>query len=570
MNSALLQSATMFAMAGAVMALSAYVTMWTGLLSFASVCFAAVGGYAFTYFTTHTHVGWELAIIIGIGLGAVAGLAVGRLFARLSSHWLALATVALMLITRVLAVNMGGVTGGSAGEPVPVTMTFMELLALLVITCGFLALLQRSKFGLAADATREDPDVAAALGVPITRVRLVAFAISGGIGAIGGAMEASQLAFINPDTFYVTLAVTIIASVVLGGAYVWLGPVVGAIVFTGLPVYISQYISQGQDIINGVLLVVIIVWLPGGLVDPTRWRRFRERRRARAVAIPPPSSMPVPELSGPEPSDERGMVAVIAPGRSPPGGPALSVDSMCKQFGGLSVLESVTFEIPSGTIFGIAGPNGAGKTTLLNLITGFGRPTSGKLRMGEVDATGFDARQMNHLGVARTFQNIRLFRGMTVREQVAAGQYGQRNASMLSSFAFLPVERADIREARRVADELLEFVGLAGGSERLAETLSYGDQRRLEIARALASGPKVLLLDEPTAGMNDADWRPIAELFGRLKDAGITVVVVEHNMRLIERYCDRVAVIAFGSVIADEVPYTCLRLPAVREAYFGK
>lgn len=251
-------------------------------------------------------------------------------------------------------------------------------------------------------------------------------------------------------------------------------------------------------------------------------------------------------------------------------GAALKVDSMCKRFGGLSVLESVTFEVPRATVFGIAGPNGAGKTTLLNLITGFGQPTSGRLHVGDVEATGFDARRINRLGVARTFQNIRLFRGLTAREQVATGHYANRKASMLASFACLPRERADLREARRLADELLDFVGLAHSAERLAETLSYGDQRRLEIARALATRPTVLLLDEPTAGMNDADWKPIADLFGRLKEAGTTVVVVEHNMRLIERSCDRVAVIASGSVIANEEPYSCLRLPEVRRAYFGK
>jgi branched-chain amino acid transport system ATP-binding protein len=249
---------------------------------------------------------------------------------------------------------------------------------------------------------------------------------------------------------------------------------------------------------------------------------------------------------------------------------AMAVQEISKRFGGLSVLSSVSFEVPEASVFGVAGPNGAGKTTLLNIITGFGRASSGRLMVGEVEATGFDALKISRLGIARTFQNIRLFRGLTVREQVAAGHYAHRKASMFSSFALLPVERRDAKATREVADQMLAFVGLTAVADRLAETLSYGDQRRLEIARALATKPSILLLDEPTAGMNDADWQPIAELFGRLRDGGTTVVVVEHNMRLLERACDQVAVIASGEVIAQDEPRACLRLPEVRKAYFGK
>jgi branched-chain amino acid transport system permease protein len=285
MNTALLQSATMFAMAGAVMALSAYVTLWTGLLTFSTVSFAAVGGYVSSYLIEYTSIGLVPSLLGGVAGGAIFGLVVGRLFTRLSSHWLALATVALMLITQVFATNLGKWTGGSTGEPVLLDLSMWQMFLILVIVCAVLALLRRSKFGLAADTTREDPDVAAALGVPVVRVHIIAFAVSGAIGALGGAMEASQLAFIDPNSFYINLAVTIIASVVLGGAYFWLGPVIGAIVFTGLPVYISQWISQGQDIINGAILLIIIIWLPGGLVDPIRWRRFQERRRMRASAV---------------------------------------------------------------------------------------------------------------------------------------------------------------------------------------------------------------------------------------------------------------------------------------------
>jgi branched-chain amino acid transport system permease protein len=277
----LLQSATMFAMAGAVLALSTYVKLWTGLLSFATVTFAAMGAFGSVWLYNETGLGlWGSVLVASLGSG-LFGLLVGRVFLKLSSHWLALATVALVLITRVFVVNLVDYTGGSAGEVVPYTITMPQMAIMLVLVCGLLYFLKRSKFGVAADTTREDPAVAAALGVPVARVKIIAFGLSGAIGGVGGAMQASQLSYVDPDTFYINLSVTIIASVVLGGAYHWFGSVIGAAVFTGMPVYISQYITEGQAIINGVLLLAIILFLPGGLIDPLRWRRLREKRSTR-------------------------------------------------------------------------------------------------------------------------------------------------------------------------------------------------------------------------------------------------------------------------------------------------
>lgn len=249
---------------------------------------------------------------------------------------------------------------------------------------------------------------------------------------------------------------------------------------------------------------------------------------------------------------------------------ALALDSISKSFGGLHVLSSVTFEVHEATIFGVAGPNGAGKTTLLNLLTGFGSFDGGRMSIRGQEATGLDARAISAFGVARTFQNIRLFRGLTVREQVEAGTYRNRDASLLSSFISSPADRKDRVRTRQTAEEVLEFVGLMDRIDSLAETMSYGEQRRVEIARALATRPSILMLDEPTAGMNEADWLPIAALLDDLRSDGITVVVVEHNMRLLERACDRVAVIAAGQVIAEDEPVACLRRPEVRRAYFGR
>ena len=250
--------------------------------------------------------------------------------------------------------------------------------------------------------------------------------------------------------------------------------------------------------------------------------------------------------------------------------PALSLRRICKSYGGLEVLKDVSFDVPQKSIFGLAGPNGAGKTTLLNIVSGFDTSDTGEKFLFGQDATKKDTLGLSKAGVARTFQNIRLFKGLTVQEQVNAGAYRHRRATALAGMLGLPSQRADDRRAEQITEEVLDFVGLRESAGLLAENLSYGDQRRVEIARAMATQPSLLLLDEPTAGMNEADWMPIADLLARLRQEGMTIVVIEHNMRLLERICDTIVVIAAGSVIAEDEPKTCLNLPQVRRAYFGK
>lgn len=278
----LLNTALSFALAGAVMALSTYVTLWVGVLSFGTVAFAAAGGYAAVYLGTTAGLGLWPALAVGAVGGAALGAIVSPLVLRLASHWLALATVALVLITRVAAVNLERFTGGSQGEIVPFIPSVWEAIAVLAIASLLVARLAHSRFGTAAAAAREDPVVAETLGVSVPRVQVIAMIVSGALGGLGGVLQAGFLQYIDPDTFYVTLAAAVLASVVLGGAYHWAGAIIGAMVFTGLPTYVGQYVNEGQSIASGILLLIIMIWVPGGLIDPLRWRRRKERRRARA------------------------------------------------------------------------------------------------------------------------------------------------------------------------------------------------------------------------------------------------------------------------------------------------
>lgn len=274
------ESTLAFAVVNAFFALSTFAVMSTGILSFATVAFAAVGGF----------LGVQLLNVLGLPLwlvlpasafgGCAASLLVSVVFLRLESHWLALASLALILITRILVLNAPALTGGVNGLGVPLEAPLWLLALLLALTAGVFWRLSASWYGVAARAVREDPAVASSLGIAPKRVQLVAFAISGAVGGLGGVLLAMVLQFVSPETYYINIAFTMIAAVVLGGSYHWVGAIVGALVFTALPVIMQAVVPQVQNIANGVALLLIMIVLPRGLVDPRVWR---VRRALKAI-----------------------------------------------------------------------------------------------------------------------------------------------------------------------------------------------------------------------------------------------------------------------------------------------
>jgi branched-chain amino acid transport system ATP-binding protein len=258
-----------------------------------------------------------------------------------------------------------------------------------------------------------------------------------------------------------------------------------------------------------------------------------------------------------------------------PGGPAasaplLEVAAVGKHFGGVAAVSDLSMTVRTGSVAGLMGPNGAGKTTLVNLISGLLPSDSGTIRFAGADIQRSPAHVIAAQGIARTYQNVRLFSGMTVLEQVMAGCYVRRGTSLWASFLGLPKARAAHQAVERHALELLERVQLSHRAHLLAETLSYGEQRRVEIARALGTGPRLLLLDEPTAGMNAQESNEIGNLVHSLRDGGLTVLIVEHNVQLVKDFCDHVTVMNFGRLLAGGTPAECIAHPDVQAAYFGK
>jgi branched-chain amino acid transport system permease protein len=541
-----------------LLGLSAFVTLHARLLSLASAGFMAIGAYGSAILVVKA--GWPLwaslpgAIVICV----VIALIIGAPVLKLSDVYLAIATLGFGEVVRIVIILNPDWTGGPTGanlstgfayETMKQTQTWM-LLAALAVAGSFFYRMQRSKTGRAFRAIRENPSAAATMGIDVVAYRRLAFVLSAVLAGAAGAFYAHAVGSLDNTDFRFTRAVDVLSFAVLGGAGHWLGPLLGAGVLTALPIFLRDVLGASVDffktfvqlpnIIDGAAIMLAIVFLPGGL-----------------MAALPRRTQRVPMTTAP--------LASVAPVE----GPLLTVETVTRTFGGLNALDGVGFEVKPGHTYGLIGPNGAGKTTLLNVITGLYKPSAGRILWRGAPL----APQPHRIaagGIARTYQHIQLFGEMTVLENIIVGRHAHISTNLATSWLNLPGERREETRARDAAMALLSRLGLAAYASTPAGQLPYGDQRRVEIARALASEPLLLLLDEPAAGMNDVETAKLAEFLAELKKTGLTMVVIEHHIDLIVEISDELVVLNFGRKIAQGDPKTVARDAAVVEAYLGK
>jgi branched-chain amino acid transport system permease protein len=550
----------------------------SGILSFGHVSFMAIGAYAagiltlspalkavelpkLPTFLAESELGLIPAVLIAAALVGGIALCVGVPISRLNETAAVIASMALLMITFYVLSGTPSFTRGSQtfyGLSAEITLPLVAAWAVVVV---FVARLFRdSFFGLRLRASREDELAAQSCGVNIARHRLVAWVLSAALTAMAGALLGHFIGAFSPKLFYWQLTFSIIAMLVVGGRNTVSGAVAGALLLTMLTEVLRR-LETGPTVLAidlpevlglttigmGLAILAVLYFRREGLLglhELDEVVRARRRRRTDAPAEPRTGN-----------GRARTPQSEVAVGRED--AESLLARSVSKDFSGLQALQDVELSLRRGEIVGIIGPNGSGKSTLLNVISGVTPPTRGEVWIGERDITGWGADRVARAGVARTFQNIRLFKELTVRENVevalSASSRRGRAASVESS-----------------ACELLAALRIDAFEDAFAGTLPYGLQRRLEIARAIATGPAFLLLDEPAAGMNEVETDDLLEALRALHAwSGVGIVMVDHVLRLVMTLCERVVVMDAGRVIAADSPSKIQSDPVVIEAYLG-
>lgn len=539
----------------------------------------------------HLDVSFWLALPIAALVAAFFGVLFGAPTLRLKGDYLAIVTLGFGEIVPIVARNTPYITNGAQGlngvtTPNLFGYNFGVLstpyyylgLALIVVLIFVSTRLKYSRVGRAWLAIREDEIAAEAMGVDRTTLKLLAFALGASFAGVTGTFYVAKLQTATPEMFMFPVSIMVLVMIVLGGIGSVAGVVVGALILqllqswflqdltqwihalgnlTGIAFLQTVDLVQSIELIFGIILVVMMLYRRQGIIP--------ERASVTALTYEQQHAMPSPQ------SVESDLVPLHRRAIDPHK-PLLVIKGLAKSFGGIKAVDRVDLEVAPGSIVAIIGPNGSGKTTFFNLITGLIEPDGGKVLLAGEDVTGLKPHRIVSKGIARTFQNLRLFSNMTLMENALVGAHVRTSTGALGAIFRFPRVKREEEAARARALEILRIFGnrLVPRLEHLAYSLSYANRRRLEIARALVSEPVLLLLDEPTAGMNPTETLELTNQIRRLCDRGVTVLMIEHKLDVVNKIADKVIVLDHGEKIAEGTPKEIHSNKEVLRAYLGR
>ena len=622
----------------AVIALSqVVVTGFTGQISFAQLTLAGVGAFSLTRIQHQLHVPFPFAPLLAAVFAMIIGVVVGLPALRIRGLPVAVTTLALAVVLQDLWFNNPDFNGGFAGAPVADARIFgLDLgvgagrgypqlsfgilcLIVLLLAAGGVAAVRRSRLGAAMLAVRANERSAAAAGVAVSQVKLIAFAIGGFLAGLGGAMLAyqqttadySSYTAIGSVTFFATVYIAgitcvsgginagviaaggIIYTLINNGVPLWIYVLLAGLLLVGIvqlvrpksaraalavvglvtiaaafhhgPVYLGVYYAA----ISGVLLILTVILNPEGIVGPVQaqlaaLRTKLHARRSARQAVQPLAAAVAAQADKPDEADETALAAGLPAQRRQshdPASPLLTVSGVSVRYGGVVANEDVSFEVFPGEIVGLIGPNGAGKTTLINAVSGYARATGSVALLGR-KLDGRKPFRRSRDGLGRTFQGIELYDDLSVRENVEVGTTAARSTGAAGA-------RADGEQPSLGIDAYFEILGLQAVADYPVKQLSVGQRQLVSVARALAGRPTVVLLDEPAAGLDATESRWLGERLRAIRDAGTTIVMVDHDMGLVLDVCDRIVVLDLGRVVAVGTPADIQGNDQVKRAYLG-
>ncbi|MEW9668022.1 ATP-binding cassette domain-containing protein [Ammoniphilus sp. 3BR4] len=539
---------------------------YAGQISLGHAGFYAVGAYAAAIVTTNFEMPFFIGVLASIICSGVVGLLLGLPALRVKGHYLAMVTIGAGIIIEKLLHEGGEFTGGFAGiSGVPGVELFghalsaMEMYYLVTFIAGlvtvFLWNLTRTRPGRAFLALRDSETAAEAMGVSRFRYKLIAFVISAMITGIGGNLYAHSNNYVSPDSFTPHLSVFLLVMIILGGMGTVIGPIIGTILLYILPEVLKEF-DEYRLIIYGLILLGFIIGLPGGIASllPKALKPKENLLNEENLVNQP--------IGNYEPSQQLKMKSNQKD--------ILQVVELTKRFSGVVANNRVNMSVKAGTIHALIGPNGSGKTTCLHSISGLYQIDEGDVLFEGKSIKNLKMHEKIGVGIARTFQHAQTFKELTVIENVMVGEHRLRKTGFISGSLLLPQAVEEERESQREALKLLEWFGMKDLAFAKAGDLPYGYQKILEIVRAMAAQPKLLILDEPAAGLTNTEIEQLENILLKLCQAGLTILLVEHDMRLIMKVSDSITVLENGNVIAEGTPKDIQNNLHVIKAYLGE